>query len=153
MKGAGFIEIARRLVAASTPKRADAVIADCGDDYRPLAKALRDRMTFARTKNQNSLLHVWFADIAKHFGDRTAQQVKGECHRDIGLNIRLRDPVFEWVWKNSGAKLPPEKQAKLLATESLHISSAMTTAELSEYMDAIAEQYKPQGVRLTEPEQ
>lgn len=110
-----------------------------------------------RTLSQNALLHVWFADIAKHFGDRTEKQVKGECHRDLGLSIRLagvrdEDAQFTYVWERTGAKMNPEKQAGLLASEVLTLSSSMSTPQLREYMNKIEAEYLPMGVALTNPE-
>lgn len=105
-----------------------------------------------RTGQQNRTLHMWFGEIAKHLGDRDATQIKGECHRKWGLTIRLRDPKFAWVWKHSGEKLSYEKQCKLLASGVLNVSSGMSVAELSEYMDAILRDYREGGIYLTDPE-
>lgn len=118
----------------------------------PIPFTLTWREGAKRSLDQNALLHRWYADIAKHYGDQTAMQVKGECHVAYGLPIRLRDPAFAWVWKQSGAKLPYEKQCALFERGILAMTSAMTTKELSEYMDAMSAHYRAQGVHLTDPE-
>lgn len=105
-----------------------------------------------RTLSQNALLHMWFDEIAKHHGDRSATEVKGECHHEWGLTIRLRDPQFAWIWDRTGAHLTYEQQCRLLASEALGVSSKMSKAELSEYMDAMRRHYDEIGIRLTDPE-
>ena len=104
-----------------------------------------------RTAMQNALLHKWFGEIANHYGDMTMMQVKGHCHMEYGVPIRLQDDVFAWVWSKTGAKLPYEKQCKYLASGELKISSAMNISQLSEYMTAMARDYRERGVVLTDP--
>lgn len=106
-----------------------------------------------RSLSQNALLHKWFGEVAAHYGDRTAKQVKGECHHKYALDYRLADPVFEWVWKHSGAGLPYEKQCGLLASETLGVSSKLKVGELKSYMDQMHRDYAAQGVHLTLPEE
>ncbi|KZY50996.1 hypothetical protein A3734_06450 [Sulfitobacter sp. HI0054] len=105
-----------------------------------------------RTISQNSLLHKWYGEIARQKGDRTAAQVKGQCHREYGLAIKLRDPQWAWIWNHSAGALDYERQCKVLASGVFNVSSSMTVAELTEYMDAMQQDYTAQGVRLTQPE-
>lgn len=152
MKDAGFIALIRQLLRCETKGQADILRSNVGENYSELFDRVVARFSFKRTLSQNALLHKWFGEIAKHFGDRTANEVKGECHRDIGLTIRLRDEQFNWVWQQTGAKLNREQQAKLLASGCLGLSSGMSTKTLSEYMNEIQRTYSMQGVRLTDPE-
>lgn len=105
-----------------------------------------------RTTAQNALLHQWFGQIAAHYGDRNMADVKGECHVQYGLPIRLRDPVFAWIWKRTGAGLSHEEQRRFFAKGGLPMSSVMKIKELTEYMDAMSNDYRAQGVWLTDPE-
>jgi len=105
-----------------------------------------------RTAAQNRTLHMWFGEVARHQGDVDADDVKGMCHRRWGLTIRLRDDVFAWMWKHTGANLPYEKQCKYLASGALNVSSAMNADELSEYLDSMSRHFRSEGVRLTDPE-
>jgi len=146
-------ELIRMLLTKKTKADAEKLAADCGDEYRPIIQEILARLSFGRTKSQNSLLHVWYGQIAKHYGDRSALDVKGEVHRDLGLHIRLRDPQFNWVWQRTGALLDFEKQAKILASGVFDFSSAMSVKELSEYMDEISRFYEAKGVRLTHPDE
>ena len=106
----------------------------------------------ARTLSQNALLHKWFGEVARHFGDTTAAQVKGQCHYKYGLIIKRRNEQFAWIWKQTGALMNYEKQCGLLASGQLNISSSMSVKELTEYMDAMTAEYRGQGVFLTDPE-
>lgn len=106
----------------------------------------------SRTDAQNRTLHMWFGQVAKKQNDLDSHEVKGMCHRQWGLTIRMRDEVFAWVWKRSAADLPYEKQCALLASGRLQVSSGMTTDELSEYMEAMSRHFRLQGVYLTDPE-
>lgn len=105
-----------------------------------------------RSLNQNALLHKWYEQVARHQGDMTAADVKGICHREYGLPIRLRNNQFAWVWERSGAKMTYEQQCKFLASGVLNISSGMSTAELKEYLDTMQQAFLKQGVALVIPE-
>lgn len=105
-----------------------------------------------RTSQQNRTLHMWFGEIAKQQADLDASEVKGMCHRQWGLAIKLRDPQFAWVWDHSGAHLTYEQQCRLLASGVLNVSSSMSVDELSEYMDGMSRHFRADGVRLTAPE-
>jgi len=106
----------------------------------------------SRTAQQNRTLHMWFGEVAKQQADLDASEVKGMCHRRWGLAIKLRCPRFAWIWENSGARLPYEKQCSLLASGILNVSSSMSVEELSEYMDAMSRHFRSDGVHLTDPE-
>lgn len=106
----------------------------------------------ARSLSQNALLHKWFGEVARHFGDTDAGQVKGQCHEKYGLPIKLRNEQFAWLWKQTGARMNYEQRCKLLASGEFSISSGMTVPELREYMDAMMADYSQQGVHLTAPE-
>ena len=153
MKDHALIILIRKLLEQKSRKFAEALAADCGDEYRPIIREILERLTFSdkRSLSQNALFHLWMGEIAKHFGDRSALDVKGDTHRDLGLHIRLKDPQFNWVWARTGALLDYEKQSKMLASGVLDFSSAMSTADLSAYMDEIARFYEAKGVRLTRP--
>lgn len=106
----------------------------------------------SRSAAQNRTFHMWLGEVAKHNGDLDATEVKGMCHRQWGLAIKMRCPKFAWVWEQSGAKLPYEKQCKLLASGVLNVSSSMTVEELSEYMEAMSRHFRSEGIILTDPE-
>ena len=151
MTDAGIYAVVNRLLDFKTKGEAEAYIeTDAGADYKTFARALLARIFFARTTNQNALLHQWFAQIANQ-GNADAKMVKGQCHHEWALDIRLRDEQFAWIWERTGALLSYEKQCSLLASETLGVSSRMSTKELKEYMDQIQRHYAGRGVHLTQP--
>lgn len=138
----GLSYILTKLLACKSASEArDYVVDSVGKDYKDIATTLANRLTYVRSLNQNALLHKWFDQIAKRDGDKTARDVKGELHHKYALDIRLRDEQFAWVWAQTGAKLTYEQQCSLLSSETLGMSSQMTTKELREYMDAIHRDY------------
>lgn len=105
-----------------------------------------------RTVSQNSLLHKNFDEIAKHFGDRTAAEVKGESHLRWGVPIRLRDEKWAWLWERATKDLTYEQRKAVCESGVFAISSGMTTKQLKEYIDGLHGEYLPMGVRLSIPE-
>lgn len=105
-----------------------------------------------RTLSQNSLLHKWFAQIATHLGDRTAMQVKGQCHVAYGVPIRRRDPIWSRVWERMFDGLTYEQQCFLFERGILAMTREMSVKELTEYMDAVQQHYRAEGVPLTDPD-
>lgn len=150
---AGLYHILENLLRLSKAEGAEYIEKRVGDNYRPIAKRIHAKWKDdKRSLQANALLHQWYGQISKHLGDRSAAEVKGECHHQWALPIRLRDEQFAWVWAQTGAKLNYEKQCSLLASEILGISSRMTTKELHDYMDEIERHYRAKGVALTIPE-
>jgi len=105
-----------------------------------------------RTLSQNALVHKWYGEIAKHYGDRTAMQVKGQCHVDYGVTIKMRDPAWAWVWRQISERLTYEQKCRVFEKGIVGMTSVMTTKELSEYMDAVSQHYRGEGIRLTDPQ-
>lgn len=105
-----------------------------------------------RSLSANALLHRWYGEIAKHYGDRTAAQVKGECHMTWGVPIKMRDPAWAWVWRQVSERLTYEQKCRVFERGILAVTSTMTTKEMTEYMDALSQHYRVEGVYLTDPE-
>jgi hypothetical protein len=103
-----------------------------------------------RSLDQNALMWRWNDEIAKHFGDRTADDVHRENKLLIGCRILVRDdPDFaEFVTNLSGLTY----EQKLQAMDYLAVTSIMTTRQLSEFMDTVHRKFSQQGVMLTDPE-
>jgi len=136
-----------------------------GLPVRPLRITWRDgapdcTVDAKRSLNQNALFHVWLGEIARHNGDVDAHEVKGICHKEYGLPIRLRDNAFAFVWEAAlahfktrfGRDMTYEEECRFLASGAMKISSGMSTAELKEYLDTMQRAFAQQGVFLTQPE-
>ena len=104
-----------------------------------------------RTRSQNALLHMWFGQISAQTG-LGEDEVKGQMHHRFALPVRLKDAQFEYIWARTGAKLTYEQQCALLASETLGVSSKMTTRELKGYLDQLDRLAAENGWRLTQPE-
>ena len=104
-----------------------------------------------RTNDQNALVHVWFADVAKQTGDSFIR-VKGLCNLIYGVPICSRDPQWRYVWDRTGPNLPYEKRIRFCASGILQFTSRMKVKELVDYMDAMHAEYSGQGVTLSLPE-
>ena len=118
----------------------------------PIPFTLTWREGATRSLSANALLHKWYGEIAQHYGDRTAMQVKGECHVAYGVPIKSRDAAWAWVWRQISGALTYEQKCRVFERGILAVTSTMTTKELSEYMDAMSQHYRGQGVYLTDPE-
>jgi len=106
-----------------------------------------------RSLDQNSLLHMWFSEVARQRDGVTLLDVKGEAHHKYGLPRKIAsDPQFAWVWSKTGALLDYEKQCKYLASGVLNVSSTMSKPDLKSYMDDFSRDYRQMGFVLTDPE-
>lgn len=106
-----------------------------------------------RTPAQNRTIHKWFGEIAAQRGDVTAEEVKAECNLQYGRPILARDDAqwdaaFRYVFEGLGyaAKL------KAIRVFDIPFTRRMTTAQLTEYMDAMAQDYRSRGIVLTDPD-
>jgi hypothetical protein len=133
-------------------------------DIAPLARFLEAQTTWpirvtiaqgdaSRTQAQNKTVHLWFGEIARAFGDRTAVEVKAECNLTYGRPILARDDeewnsAFGYIFDS--LSLP----AKLKAIRVLDIpfTRKMGVKQLSEYMEQMRRDYVEMGVHLTDPE-
>ena len=107
----------------------------------------------ARTSAQNRLLHKWFAEIAKQKGDETAAEVKAFCNLTYGRPILDRDdPEWSAAFGYIFGQLNHAAKLKAIRVLDIPFTRKMATAQLSEYMDQMARDYREQGYRLTDPE-
>jgi hypothetical protein len=102
-----------------------------------------------RSLDQNALMWRWNDEIAKHFGDRTADDVHRENKLLIGCRILVRDDPDFAKFVTNLSRLTYEQ--KLQAMDYLAVTSIMTTRQLSELMDTVHRKFSQQGVMLTDP--
>lgn len=133
----------------TNPTQLERLIALLKSRAQPFTVSVADGAS--RTLNQNALIHKWYGEIAQQLGDVSAMAVKGRCHVAYGVPIRRRDPVWARIWESLFAKLTYEQQCFLFERGVLAMTREMTVKELTEYMDAMAVDYRAQGVVLTEP--
>lgn len=106
-----------------------------------------------RSIEQNKLQRLWINEIAEQLGDRTAEEVRGECKLTIGVPI-LRAQNDEFRRKYDATIRPLTYQQKLacmMVPLDLPVTRIMTTKQKTEYLEQIYRQYAELGVVLTIP--
>lgn len=102
-----------------------------------------------RSDPQNDLLWKWNREIARHRGDITAEEVHLENKLLIGCPICMRNDAFkQFVGRLSHLTY----EEKIEAMEFVPVTSRMSKAEMSEYMDKVFAKFSAKGVQLTAPE-
>jgi hypothetical protein len=106
-----------------------------------------------RSYEQNRLQRLWVNEIAEQLGDRTAEQVRGECKLTIGVPIlRAEDEVFRREYDRLIRPLAYEdKLACMMEPIDLPVTRRMKTPQKSKYLDGIFQTFTEMGVILTIP--
>lgn len=107
-----------------------------------------------RTVEQNKLQRLLVNQIAEQLGDRTAEEVRGECKLELGVPIlRAENESFRERYDAVVRPLPYEqKLAIMMEPLDLPVTRLMTTAQKTQYIDAIYRKYSELGCDLTVPE-
>ena len=97
-----------------------------------------------RTLPQNSFSHAIYADVAKHKGDESPEEIKCYCKLTFGLPILSRSDNKEKAERYTGLletlePLSYEWQLKLM--RSIPVTSEMTTAQCVEYTEEVMRHY------------
>ena len=105
-----------------------------------------------RTNPQNDTVHMWFAEIAAHCGDKTAKEVKAECHLEFGLDIMRQDAEWASAFDYLFQSLSHPAKVKAIMVFDIPFTRRMTVPKLRKYMDEMLREYRQRGVYLTDPE-
>lgn len=113
-----------------------------------LREAYRDhrflRVTFktgkARSLDQNGISHVWYEQIARELREDTPLGVKNFCKLHYGVPI-LRAENEDFRIQYDTVLKPLSYDKKLLAMNFLPVTSLMTKAQLSQYLEAMQAGY------------
>lgn len=105
----------------------------------------------ARSLDQNALQFKWATEASQQRGDMTPKEVQHEWKLHHGVPIlRANDEKFRAHYdKNMKGWTYADK---LAAMEYLPVSSIMTVAQMSEYLNTIQRECLQNGIRLTDPE-
>lgn len=104
-----------------------------------------------RSINANSQQHLWYNEIAKHFGDRTAIDVKNFCKDALGLPILLNSNVHGDKMEFLLDKLDYYKhshESKMKLIQCLEVTSLFNTAESKMYMEQMIFYWNDLGVNI-----
>lgn len=119
-----------------------------------LTKPKRIRITEWEEKrgiSANNQQHLWYGEIAKHYGDRSALEVKNFCKDSLGLPIVLASYVhgdkMEFLLdKLDYFKHSHENKMKLI--QCLEVTSLFNTAESKQYMEQMLFYWNDKGVPI-----
>lgn len=107
-----------------------------------------------RTTKQNKTQRLWMSEISAQLGDRTPEEVRGECKLRLGVPIlREENDVFCKRYDEVVKPLSYEqKLAIMMEPLDMPITRLMTTRQHSKYLESIIRHYSAQGVILTIPD-
>lgn len=132
-------------------------------DIEGLARLLRSRKLpftvtvtngLPKTTRQNRLQRQWCKDVAEQLGDRSAEDVRAFSKLHFGVPI-LRADSEEYCAAYDSLIRPLPYETKLLYMAvpfDFAVTRAMTTKQLTRYLDAMASHWRGEGVQLTDPE-
>ena len=104
-----------------------------------------------RSTTANAQQHLWYGQIAKHYGDRTALEVKSYCKALLGLPILVNsevhgDKIDFLLNKLDYYRHSYENRLKLI--HCLEVTSLFSTAESKEYMENMIFHFADLGVTI-----
>lgn len=104
-----------------------------------------------RSLDQNAISHAWYEQVARELREDDALGVKRYCKLHHGVPIlRAEDEDFRAMYDAAFKRLSYEQ--KLKAMDYLPVTSIMTTAQLSRYLEEVQEDFARRGVRLEFPQ-
>ena len=104
-----------------------------------------------RSLDQNSISHAWYEQISRELREETPLGIKNFCKLHYGVPI-LRAENEEFRQQYDTVLKPLSYDKKLLAMNFLPVTSLMTKAQLSQYLEAMQSAYANR-VKLEFPEQ
>ncbi len=99
----------------------------------------------------NGQQHVWYDQIAKHYGDRSALDIKNFCKDALGLPILVNsvihgDKIEYLLCKLDYYRHGHESKMKLI--QCLEVTSLFNTAESKDYMENMIFYWNDLGVNI-----
>jgi hypothetical protein len=120
------------------------------DAYRVNHRCKVKVTTGKRSINQNDMSHAWYEQLAIELREDDALGWKSYCKLHHGVPIlRAEDAEFRNVYDNAIKGLSYEQ--KLAVMRILPVTSLMTKAQLSAYLDAVQADFRSKGVILEYP--
>ena len=95
-----------------------------------------------RSREQNALSHVWYAQVAAKLREFTAGGYKGFCKLHFGVPILREDPEFSEMYDRIFKPMPYEMKMEIMAQPGLFdVTSLMKTEQMSLYLEQIQQHY------------
>ena len=107
-----------------------------------------------RSVGQNRLQRKWMNEVADQLGDRTPEEVRGECKLTMGVPIlRAENDIFCESYDRVVKPLTYEaKLAIMMEPLDMPITRLMTTGQKTRYLDHVYRYWAERGLVLTMPE-
>ena len=106
--------------------------------------------TGKRSINQNDFSHVWYEQLACELREDDALGWKCYCKLHHGVPIlRAEDAEFRETYDSAIKGLAYEQKLRVMRI--LPVTSLMTKAQLSAYLEAVREDFEKRNVRLEFP--
>lgn len=141
---------------------ASRIIRDAGDlarlvtflEGRKLPLTVTIAAGIKRTDEQNKLQRKWCGEIAEQMGDRTAEDVRGECKLRLGVPIlRAENDAFaEKYDRLIKPRTYEEKLELMMEPIDFPVTRIMTTRQKTQFLDAMHRYWSAKGLILTTPE-
>lgn len=122
-----------------------------GNKKRPFSVEITDGRR--RSVSQNRLQRLWLAEAAEQLGDRTIEQLRGECKLMFGVPI-LREENARFRERYDAVVKPlsyPQKLALMMEPLDMPVTRLMNVDQKTRYLNAMAQHLLEIGVVLTEP--
>lgn len=105
------------------------------------------------SKRQQRLSFRWYQDIERQLGDQDVETIRADCKVTFGVPILSTDSDgFREDWARSIGRFSYEGQRKIVKSLQVPVTSLMSVKQMARYLDAMEQHYRPQGVRLTDPD-
>ena len=105
----------------------------------------------ARSLDQNSISHAWYEQLARELKEEDELGWKCFCKLQFGVPLlRAEDAEFREFY-DSSIRSNFTYEQKLQAMKYLPVTSLMTKAQLSKYLEAMQAHFIKQGVMLEFP--
>lgn len=137
---------------ANSEQSLQTMLGDLREEFRT-AKYLKVKCTTGRKRslNQNDISHAWYQQMARE--DRQYDELghKSYCKLHHGVPIlRAEDSDFREAYDASIKNLTYEQ--KIVAMKLFPVTSLMTKAQLTAYLEAVKQDYETRGIYLMFPE-
>jgi len=109
------------------------------------------KWTKKRSVSMNRQQHLFYNQIAKHYGDRTPESVKAYCKHTFGLPIILNDDVEGEKMDFILNKLDYYKhsfESKMKLISCLEVTSKFNTSQAKEYCENMIFYYNDIGINI-----
>ncbi len=107
-----------------------------------------------RTIEQNRLAMMWIKEAAEQLGDRSFEELRGECKLRFGVPIlRAENEDFRKRYDELVRPMPYEtKLALMVEPFDMPVTRLMKINQLTAYLDRLSQHFLEQGIVLTDPD-